>query len=102
MSKEKMGEKRRCLSCNTAFFDLNHVRIVCPKCATVFQVIEPVRSSSRSAGAFNNRSRWPTPSLDISSLGVVSDIAIDNTSMKDDEEKSDDSDSIAEDLESDA
>jgi hypothetical protein len=74
MKRTKMGEKRRCLSCNTAFFDLNRTKITCPKCNTAFQVIEPVRSSARSAGAFNGRSRWPAPSLDISAVTEAPEI----------------------------
>jgi hypothetical protein len=102
MIREKMGEKRRCLSCNTAFFDLKRTKIVCPKCAAVFQVIEPVRSSARSAGAFNNRSKWPTPPLDSSSLGVVSDIAVEGASKNADAAESDATDSVPEEVETDA
>lgn len=61
MKRAGMGEKRRCLSCNTAFFDLDRAPIVCPKCAVVFQVIEPVRSSVGRIGAFQNRTRWAPP-----------------------------------------
>jgi uncharacterized protein (TIGR02300 family) len=101
MIREKMGEKRRCLSCNTAFFDLNRTKIVCPKCATVFEVIEPVRSSVRSAGAFNNRTKRPTPPLDTSSFEVASDIVVDGASENANLEKVDETDS-AEDVENDA
>lgn len=101
MIREKMGEKRRCLSCNTAFFDLNHTKIVCPKCATVFEVIEPVRSSMTSAGAFNNRTKRPTPPLNISSFDVVSDIIVDDASENANSEKADETDST-EDVKSDA
>jgi uncharacterized protein (TIGR02300 family) len=46
MVKVGMGEKRRCLSCCTPFFDLNRTPIVCPKCAAVFQIVHIVRSSN--------------------------------------------------------
>lgn len=49
MAKSELGEKRRCLSCNTPFFDLNRNPIVCPKCKAVFHVVEIVRSSSKYA-----------------------------------------------------
>jgi uncharacterized protein (TIGR02300 family) len=49
MAKAELGEKRRCLSCSTPFFDLNRNPIVCPKCSAVFQVVEVVRSSSKYA-----------------------------------------------------
>jgi hypothetical protein len=99
MIREKMGEKRRCLSCNTAFFDLKRTKIVCPKCAAVYQVVEPVRSSARSAGAFNGRSRWPTPPLDVSSVGVASEINVESESK---DTESDHADSIPDEVESDA
>ncbi len=47
MAKAELGEKRRCLSCNTPFFDLGRTPILCPKCAAVFTVIEFVRSPPR-------------------------------------------------------
>jgi uncharacterized protein (TIGR02300 family) len=47
MAKAELGIKRRCLSCGAAFFDLNRAEIVCPKCATVFQVVELPRSAPR-------------------------------------------------------
>jgi uncharacterized protein (TIGR02300 family) len=46
MAKAELGEKRRCLTCSTPFFDLNRTPIVCPKCSAIFQVVEIVRSSS--------------------------------------------------------
>ena len=39
--------KRRCLTCATAFYDLNRLPIVCPKCAAAFQVVEVLRSAAR-------------------------------------------------------
>jgi uncharacterized protein (TIGR02300 family) len=47
VAKAELGAKRRCLSCGAAFFDLNRAPIVCPKCATVFQVVELPRSAPR-------------------------------------------------------
>jgi uncharacterized protein (TIGR02300 family) len=47
VTKAELGVKRRCLACSAAFFDLNRAPIVCPKCATVFQVIELPRSAPR-------------------------------------------------------
>ena len=47
MAKPELGEKRRCLSCETKFYDLNKDPAICPKCGVVFEVqvqekIEPV------------------------------------------------------------
>jgi len=47
VAKAELGVKRRCLTCNTLFFDLNRVPIVCPKCDAVFQVVEIAHSSPR-------------------------------------------------------
>jgi uncharacterized protein (TIGR02300 family) len=47
VARAELGAKRRCLSCGAAFFDLNRDPIVCPKCATVFQVVELPRSAPR-------------------------------------------------------
>ncbi len=49
MAKAELGEKRRCLSCNTAFFDFNRSPILCPKCQAIFVVVEVVRSPTRPA-----------------------------------------------------
>jgi uncharacterized protein (TIGR02300 family) len=47
MAKPDHGVKRRCLNCNTLFFDLNRMPIVCPKCDAVFQVVEIAHSQPR-------------------------------------------------------
>ncbi len=60
MTKAERGEKRRCLTCNAAFFDLNRAPIVCPKCAELFHVVEPVRAPPRGAG-FASGARWRSP-----------------------------------------
>ena len=44
MSKAELGVKRRCLSCNKPFFDLNRAPIVCPSCDAVFQAVEIAHS----------------------------------------------------------
>ena len=57
MTKSERGEKRRCLACTTAFFDLNRAPIVCPKCREIFHVVELVHSSPRRGG-FPSGARW--------------------------------------------
>ena len=47
MSKAELGVKRRCLSCNKPFFDLNRAPIVCPSCDAVFQAVEIAHSPPR-------------------------------------------------------
>ena len=46
MTKQELGTKRRCNSCEAKFFDLNADPIVCPKCLAVFAPpqAEPVRA----------------------------------------------------------
>lgn len=36
MAKPEWGNKRRCLSCSAAFYDLGKSPIICPKCGTEF------------------------------------------------------------------
>lgn len=102
MIREKMGEKRRCLSCNTAFFDLNRTKIVCPKCAAVFVVIEPFRSPPRTPGAFSKRGNGPKPPLDISTFDTVPDIVVDHSSQNGDLEEADKIDTETEEVDNDA
>ena len=48
MPKPELGTKRQCQNCGAKFFDLAKDPIVCPKCATVYQVASlPARSSAR-------------------------------------------------------
>ena len=39
MARPELGEKRRCLSCETKYYDLGKDPIVCPKCGAVFELI---------------------------------------------------------------
>jgi len=76
MIKTERGDKRRCLACNTAFFDLNRTPIVCPKCDEVFQVVELVHSAPRRGGFPNaNGARWRSPPQEapVDEIDAVSD-----------------------------
>jgi len=55
VQKVERGAKRRCLSCNIAFFDLNRSPIVSPKCAETFQVVRP---SQRRGEGFPTGDGW--------------------------------------------
>jgi uncharacterized protein (TIGR02300 family) len=44
VTKAELGVKRRCLTCNKPFFDLNRAPIVCPSCDAVFQAVEMAHS----------------------------------------------------------
>jgi uncharacterized protein (TIGR02300 family) len=47
VTKPELGTKRLCGNCGTKFYDLSKSPIVCPKCATVFQVAATPASRSR-------------------------------------------------------
>jgi uncharacterized protein (TIGR02300 family) len=50
--KPELGTKRQCQNCGAKFFDLGKSPIVCPKCATVYQVAAvPARAVARAAPA---------------------------------------------------
>ena len=61
MTKAELGVKRRCLTCSTAFFDLNRAPIVCPKCKDVFHVVELLHSAPRRGAGFPSGARWRSP-----------------------------------------
>jgi uncharacterized protein (TIGR02300 family) len=44
VAKPELGTKRTCPSCGTRYYDLNRVPIVCPSCATVFELAVPQRA----------------------------------------------------------
>ena len=51
VAKPELGIKRQCLSCSAKFFDLTKTPIVCPKCATVFQIAASSRPAPRAVAA---------------------------------------------------
>jgi uncharacterized protein (TIGR02300 family) len=70
--RAELGEKRRCLSCHAAFFDLNHKQIVCPKCNAVFQVVELPRSAPRKTQFRSDTSEPISTGHAVSSADVLS------------------------------
>jgi uncharacterized protein (TIGR02300 family) len=71
MARVEVGEKRRCLSCATPFFDLNRTPIVCPKCAAVFQVVEVVRSSAKYTPSRKPDFKRPAPAAPVEDEAVL-------------------------------
>lgn len=51
MAKPELGTKRLCAGCGAKFYDLNKSPIVCPKCATVYEVAPPPRGRSDARAA---------------------------------------------------
>jgi uncharacterized protein (TIGR02300 family) len=50
MTKPELGTKRLCARCGAKFYDLHHSPVTCPKCDTVFEVVQ-VSSRWRSEAA---------------------------------------------------
>lgn len=72
MAKAELGAKRRCLQCETLFFDLNRAPPACPKCQAVFVVIELPRSPPRRAPGGWNAVKRPDPAAaDVADLSPV-------------------------------
>ncbi len=80
MAKPELGAKRRCLQCETLFFDLTRTPPVCPKCQAVFVVIEPLRSPPRRAPGGWNTFKRPEPAA-----AVVAELTPDASEDSDDE-----------------
>jgi uncharacterized protein (TIGR02300 family) len=84
VSRAELGVKRRCLSCNKAFFDLNRAPPVCPSCLTVFEVIEIAHSRPRRPTFDSDRA----PRQEV----VVNDLDADPVSSEDAPPQSDEQD----------
>ncbi len=39
MARPELGEKRRCLSCESKFYDLKKDPVICPSCDAVFELV---------------------------------------------------------------
>ena len=51
-----LGVKRKCLSCDAAFFDLGRTPILCPKCGADFKVVElPHKYTASKFGVTKSR-----------------------------------------------
>jgi uncharacterized protein (TIGR02300 family) len=61
LPKPELGARRRCLSCNAAFFDLNRDPIICVKCGTTFHIVEFPRLPPRRAWAKQPAAVGPAP-----------------------------------------
>ncbi len=79
MAKPELGIKRQCQGCSAKFFDLNRNPIVCPKCATVFQVAAMSRAQARPAAAADEEAVEAAPvelvSLEDAEAGESKDVA---------------------------
>ena len=106
MAKPELGTKRLCAGCGVKFYDLGKTPIVCPKCATVYEVAPPPRgrSDARAAVAPVPEEVVETPEVELVSLeeadaeatGKVvagtpeteDDIEVDETLVDDDDDDS--------------
>jgi len=48
MTNPDLGQKRRCLECDAAFYDLKRDPITCPKCGAVHQPVARLKSDGRT------------------------------------------------------
>lgn len=71
VAKAELGVKRRCLNCETPFFDLNRSPIVCPKCAALFHVVVIARSPPRRPSI-----RWDDPKRPAPVDPVIADLVL--------------------------
>lgn len=65
MAKAELGAKRRCLQCETLFFDLNRTPPACPKCQAVFVVVALPRSPPRRMPGGWTKLKRPEPAPDV-------------------------------------
>lgn len=88
MAKAELGAKRRCLQCETLFFDLNRAPPACPKCQAVFEVIEPLRSPPRRAPGGWNTFKRPEPATTVATelVPLVNEETDDAILLADEEE----------------
>jgi uncharacterized protein (TIGR02300 family) len=49
VAKAELGTKRLCAGCGAKFYDLNKSPIICPKCATVYEIAPATRPRSSEA-----------------------------------------------------
>ncbi|MEA2840197.1 MAG: hypothetical protein QOF41_1527 [Methylobacteriaceae bacterium] len=76
MPKPELGTKRQCQNCGAKFFDLAKDPIVCPKCATVYQVAAlPARSSARAAKVVEEEPEVETAEAELVPLEEADDTA---------------------------
>jgi uncharacterized protein (TIGR02300 family) len=61
VAKSELGTKRLCAGCGVKFYDLNKSPIVCPKCATVFEVAPVARARSEAVKAPARETAVETP-----------------------------------------
>jgi hypothetical protein len=68
MTKPELGTKRLCARCGAKFYDLHHSQVTCPKCETVFEVVQ-VSSRWRSEAARPPSAATSRSFSDLNSLG---------------------------------
>jgi uncharacterized protein (TIGR02300 family) len=47
--KQEWGTKRTCQACESRFYDLNKIPIICPKCQTPFEIVASPKSGISSS-----------------------------------------------------
>ena len=81
MTRPELGVKRRCLTCNAAFYDLKRDPILCVKCGAVFQVVPLPRSPPRRAAV-----QMSNPESIVPAAAAELDAGTDTTGDDDDDD----------------
>ena len=72
MINPELGQKRRCLECDAAFYDLKRDPITCPKCGAVHQPVARLKSDGRTppkGRTFARRAPVPAPAGEVEAAG---------------------------------
>lgn len=86
-SRSGLGVKRRCLSCDSPFYDLNRDPIVCVRCGEIFHPVQFPRSPRPTASAqrFRPAARPPVEAPELSDAGKETSILPNMDEEADDE-----------------
>ena len=72
MARPDLGMKRQCMNCGAKFYDLSKSPIVCPKCATVFQVAAAAPARVAAPVAAARRPVVEEPEVEVAGPELVS------------------------------
>lgn len=74
VAKPELGIKRQCNHCGAKFYDLARSPIICPKCATVYEIsVTPARRASAKAAPVEEAEAASPAGAEIISLDEVAE-----------------------------
>lgn len=89
MSKAEWGLKRICPSCATRYYDMKKNPPVCPKCGTVFDA-ENLLKTRRGRAAAEDKARKPAAPEELEDLPEIDTDPADDTIIEDADELGED------------